>query len=166
MQTPRKSIFEGTDVKVRQIELPPETARILKAHSEYSRVYDTITDDEIKELPSGTLVYPSKSLFRKVSGCNERHHLQLIHYPQPLLGGDSTAAFLRKVKDSTVHKDHPLHQHKEYVERHYLDLCSYFPYAFQVAYDLYTQDSLSDKSIELEKRVAERYSAILDSIEG
>ena len=164
MQTPRKSIFEGTNVNVTHIELPPETARVLKAHSEYSRMYDTITDDEVKELPSGTLVYPSRGIFRTVSGCNHKHHVQLIHYPQPLLGGNSTADFLRKVKDSTFHEDHPLHQSKEYVEQHFWDLCSYFPYAFQVAYDLYTDYSLSDKAIELEKRIAERYAKILEEI--
>lgn len=161
-----KSIFEGTNIKVRQIELSPKTTRALKANSEYSRTHGQITEEEIRELPPGVIVYPPyRGIYRTVSGANHLDHVQLVYYPQPVLGGSSTAEFLKRIKEGAIDKDHPIYKYKDYVSGNYWDMCSYFPYAAQVAYDLYTDGKLSERSHELKKIFDERYSAIIRSIE-
>lgn len=165
--TPRKSIFEGSNVKVKHIEISPEFKIALQAHSEYSRVHNHITDEEAAELPPGFIISPpERGIYRTVSGCTGNEHIQIIHYPQPVLDNISTAQFLTKVKESTEINNAAYLPFKEYVKQYYLWMCEFFPYAAQVAYDIHMIGTLSPKSIELEKRIAERYSDIVRSIKG
>ena len=152
--TPRKSVFEGTNVKVTHIELPPATQRALQAYSANERIHHRITPEEVKELPQGFLTSPpERAISRTVSGCNRDEHVQLIHYPQPVLDNLSTAQFLTKVQESTETKNAAYLPFKEYVKQHYKWMWSYFPYAAQVAHDIRVIGTLSDKAIALEKRV-------------
>lgn len=157
--TPRKSTFEGTNVKVTHIELPPETQRALQAYSAYERVHNRITAKEVKELPQGFLASPpERAIHRTVSGCDYDEHVQLIHYPQPVLDNLTTAQFLAIVQESTETENAKYLPFKEYVKQHYSWMWSYFPYAAQVAYDIRVNGKLSDKAIALEKRI-EKYRA-------
>ncbi len=154
------SIFEGSTVKVRHVEISPELKKVLKIQRVFYEKYGKITLEEIKELPAGAVIYPIKSLYRTVSGCTHEHHYQLIHYHQPLLGNETTANIISDIRkcDETNNPQYlPL---KDYVESRYVRLCEHFPYAFQVAYDIYTTGTLSDRAKELEKRVNDRYTEI------
>ena len=145
-----------------RIEVPDMLLKSIEAHQEYNESYSTITEDEIKELPSGTLLYPSsRKLYRTIAGQNAlKLHLQLVHYPQPLLGGISTADYLTLIKECSEDRHSMYLQFKEYITEHFLWLCEYFPYGFQVAYDIHTNMQISDRSRELEKRVAARYQSL------
>jgi hypothetical protein len=156
----RKSIFEGTDVKVRHIEISPELKKVLKMQRAYREKYDKITPEEINELPEGAVTYPINALHRTVSGCTSKHHCQLIHYHQPLLGNKTTANILREIRESAKTNNQRYLPLKSYIESHFARLCEYFPYAFQVAYDIYTTGTLSDRAKELEKRLNDRYAEI------
>ena len=163
--TPRKSIFEGTNVKVTRIDLPPEITRSLQAYSSHERVHYRITPEEVKELPQGFITSPpERSIYRTVSGCNHDEYAQIIHYPQPVLDNLSTAQFLNKVKESTETKNAEYLPFKEYVNQHCSRLWSYFPYAAQVAHDIRVIGALSDKVIELEKRVEKRRAEMIKSV--
>jgi hypothetical protein len=162
---PRRSVFEDTNVKAKHIELPPETQRALQVHSAYERVHHCITPEEVKELPQGFLTSPpERAIYRTVSGCNRDEHVQLIHYPQPVLDNLSTAQFLNKVKESTETEDAAYLPFKEYIKQHYSWMWSYFPYAAQVAHDIRVIGALSDKAIALEKRVEKYRAEVIKSI--
>ena len=156
----RKSIFEGTDVKVRRIEVSPKFKKLLRMQKAYNEKYDKITPEEINELPEGTFAYPTKALYRTISGCTREHHCQLIHYHQPLLGNKTTANIIREIRECDETNNPQYAPLKSYVESHFASLCEYFPYAFQVAYDIYTTGTLSDRAKELENRLNARYAEI------
>ena len=156
----RKSIFEGTDVKVRRIEVSPEFKKLLRIQRAFSEKYGKITPEELKELPEGVVAYPIKPLYRTVSGCTREDHCQLIHYHQPLLGDKTTANILREIRECDKTNNQQYMPLKAYIESHFASLCDYFPYAFQVAYDIYTTGTLSEHAKALEKRVNDRYAEI------
>ena len=156
----RKSIFEGTNVKVRQIELSPSLKKALRMQRAFSEKYSKITPEEINELPEGAVAYPTRALHRTISGCTHEHHCQLIHYHQPVLGNKTTANIIRDIRECNETNNPQYLPLKDYVESHFVSLCEYFPYAFQVAYDVYTTGALSDRTKELEKRLNDRYTEI------
>lgn len=165
--TQRKSPVEGTHAKVKHIDVSPEFKLALQAHYEYSRVHHCITDEEEAELPPGFTTHPpERAIYRTISMCHGNEHVQLIHYPQPVLDNLSTAQFLTRVKESTEINNAAYLPFKEYVKQHYIWMCEFFPYAARVAYDIHELGVLSAKSIELEKCIAERHSNIVKSIKG
>ena len=151
--------------KVRHVEISPELKKALKIRSVFYEKYGKITPEEINELPEGAVTYPIKSLYRTVSGCTREHHCQLIHYHQPLLGNKTTANIIDDIRKSDPFTNREYLPLRDYVNRHYVELCDYFPYAFQVAYDAYTTRVLSDRAQELKKRVIDRYFEIEDLID-
>ena len=162
---PHKSFFRSTNVKVTHIELPPETQRALQAYSAHERVHHRITPEEVKELPQGFLTSPpERAIHRTVSGCDHDEHVQLIHYPQPVLDNLTTAQFLMKVQESTETENAAYLPFKEYVKQHYSWMWSYFPYAAQVAYDIRVIGALSDKAKALEKYCAECHAEVIKSV--
>ena len=162
---PRKSVFDGTNVKVTRIDLPPEITRSLQAYSAHERMHHRITPDEVKELPQGFLTSPpERAIHRTVSGCDYDEHVQLIHYPQPVLDNLSTAQFLNKVQESTETENAAYLPFKEYIKQHYMWMWSYFPYAAQVAHDIRVIGALSDKAIALEKRVEKYRAEVIKSV--
>lgn len=160
-QTPHKSIFEGTNVKVRHIDIDPKLARFLKAKSEYTRIYKTATNEELKAMPSGVL-FCRTGLCRNVANAGPLDHVQLICYNQPLLGGESVDSLLRKITDDNTGKYSP--EIKEYIRINRVQTFEYFPFAFQLAYDLYTTGTISDKANELKKVIDDRYAKLLEEI--
>lgn len=158
-QTQCKSIFEGTNAKVRQIELDPKFARFLKANNEYKRLYKTATTEELKAMPSGVLLCGTNSLYRHISGAGPLDHVQLACYKQPLLGGESVNYLLRKITEDDTGKYSP--EIKEYIRINRIQTFEYFPFAFQLAYDLYTTGTISEKTNELKKVIDDRYAEIM-----
>lgn len=157
-QTPRKSIFEGTNVKVRQIDIDPKFERFLKANGEYRRLYKTATTEELKAMPSGVLCCRT-GLYRQISNASPLDHVQLICYNQPLLGGESVDSLLRKISDDDTGKYSP--EIKEYIRINRVQTFEYFPFAFQLAYDIYTTGTISEKTNELKKVIDDRYAEIM-----
>ena len=160
-QTPRKSIFEGTDVEVRRVEIDPKFARFLTVNNEYKRLYKTATTEELKAMPSGVLFYGT-GLYRSISNASPLDHTQLACYKQPLLGGESVDSLLRKINEDNTGKYSP--EIKEYIRINRIQTFEYFPFAFQLAYDIYTTGTISDKANELKKVVDDRYAKILEEI--
>ena len=159
--TPCKSIFEDTDGNIRSVEIDPKFARFLKANNEYKRLYKTATTKELKAMPSGVLFYRT-GLCRSITNASPLDHNQLACYNQPLLGGESVDSFLRKIVDDSTGKYAP--EIKEYIRINRIQTFEYFPFAFQLAYDLYTVGTISDKANELKKIIDDRYAKILEEI--
>ena len=167
MSIPRKEILDELGIKVVPIELSEEPDRTRKTREIYDTLYHRITAEEIKELPTGTLTEPIKrAVYRILPGCKGDEHIQLIHYPQPILDNRTTFQYLRAIKDCGEGKNASYLPFKDYVTANYQQLYEYFPFAIQVAYDIHTTGTISDRSIELEKRIAERYSNIRQSLSG
>ena len=160
-QTPCNAIFEDINANVRQVEIDLKFARFLKANNEYKRLYKTATTEELKAMPSGVLFYRT-GLCRSITNASPLDHNQLIYYNQPLLGGASVDAILREINDDSTGKYAP--EIKEYIRINRIQTFEYFPFAFQLAYDLYTTGTISDKANELKKIIDDRYAKILEEI--
>jgi hypothetical protein len=164
MQTPRKSIFAGTDIKVRQIELSPEVRRLLLASKEYDRLYPTLTDEEYREMPEGVAI-SATGLFRTVSGCGARDHKQLIHYKQPILDDYTTDAYIKWIINTPTYGNPDMENLIKYIKDRQMAIYSYFPLAFQIAYDIATTGNLTERTYELVDRFDRRFAAIMETIE-
>ena len=157
----QQSIFDGTNINVRHIEAPEGLKRFLKAYSEYKELYKSPSDDELRGLPSGVLL-TQVGLARRISNAGPRDHLQLICYRQPLLGNLSTDLFLRTVienKEGKYAKDV-----QEYVRSGSAQMYVDFPFAFQMAYDIYTADTITEKTRERKKLIDDRFAEIMENL--
>lgn len=161
MNKPFTSIFEGTAIKTKQISIDPAISRIMKARSRYAELYGTLTEEELKELPSGVAVYPT-GLYRTISRAKPLDHIQLIHYKQPLLGDQTTEAYIKTIIESTKPEWSDVRLYLKNVRELTFDS---FPFAFQIAYDMHTTGALSDRVYALEQEFNNRYNAILEELE-
>lgn len=154
-------ILEGTNINVRRIDISPEFKQFLKADSEYKNRYKTPSDDELRALPTGVLL-TQIGIARIIKNVGPRDHLQLICYRQPLLGNVSTDYFLRTVienKEGKYAKDV-----QEYVRTNSTQMYVDFPFAFQMAYDIYTTGTITDKTRERRRVVDDRFAEIMKNL--
>lgn len=163
MQTPCKSIFADGKIKVRHIEVSPELRRIFNANREYDKLYPTLTDEEYKEMPEGVLLRPT-GIFRTISGCGSRDHKQLIYYRQPLLGNYTTDRIIKNFINEHTSDDPKMEELVKYIKNRQMAIYSYFPLAFQIAYDISTTGNLSERTYELAEKYDRRFAAIMETL--
>jgi hypothetical protein len=156
-----KSILEGTNVEVRHVDIPDGLKRFLKADSAYKDRYKSPSIDELRALPSGVLL-TQIGITRIIRNAGPCDHLQLICYRQPLLGNISTDYFLRTVIDNKEGKY--AMDVQEYVRVNHSQLFVDFPFAFQLAYDIYTTGTITDKTRERKKIVDARFAEIMEKL--
>lgn len=155
------SIFEGTDIKVRRINVPPEFSRFLKANAIYKEQFKEPSTDELRELPSGVLL-TQVGLARHIRNAGPLDHSQLLCYRQPLLDNTSTNHFLRTVIDNKEEKY--AKDVQEYVRTNSAQMLVDFPFAFQMAYDIHTTGTITEKARERKKVIEERFAEIMDNL--
>ena len=158
--TNNSSIQEGSRINIRCINASPEFKRFVKTKIVYKDCYKTPSNDELKALPTGVLLKQT-GVSRSISGAGSLEHVQLIYYYQPLLGNTTTNYFLRTVIDNEEGKYSKDVQ--EYVETNSTQMYMDFPFAFQMAYDIYTTGTITDKTRE-RKRVIETNCRICRAI--
>ena len=157
----RRSIFEGTNVKVRRVDIPPKLNQFLRAYSIYKEQFKEPSDDELRELPSGILL-TRIGIARIVRNTGPRDHSQLICYRQPLLNNVSTDYFLRTVIDNKEGKY--TIDVQEYVRINSAQMFIDFPFAFQMAYDIHTTGTITDKTRERKKIIDDRFADIMKDL--
>lgn len=149
---------ENSQLKVRSIEVPPELARFLKTITTYKERFKSPSDDELRELPSGVLL-TRIGIARIIRNAGPRDHSQLICYRQPLLDNVSTDYFLRTVIDNKEGKY--AIDVQEYARTNSAQIFIDFPFAFQMAYDIYTTGTITDKTNERKRVIDDRFAEIL-----
>lgn len=177
MSTAQKSIFAGTNIKVRQITLPDSTRKALGAHFAYERAHPVVTDEELEEMHSiftdeqraakdftPIRVSPSpKGIERTISG-NRRSHAQCCYYNQELLGRTPVFAFLNEVRHCSETRNPEYLPCKKYVADNFQWLTTNFRYGFQVAYDIYTKCEISERAHSLHKEMKEEIERIAETL--
>ncbi len=172
-----KSIFAGTDIKVRQITLPVATRKAFGAHFAYERAHPIVTDEELEEMHSifteeqraaadftPIRVTPSPTgLERNIDG-DRRSHTRCCYYKQELLGGTPVYSFLNEVRHCDESRSPEYIPHKQYVSDNFQWLIANFRYGFQVAYDIYTKCEISERAHSLHKEMAEEYERLADTL--
>jgi hypothetical protein len=154
-------IFEGTNIKIRHIDISKDLKRFLKADSEYRTRYKSPSNDELRDLPSGVLL-TQIGIARIIRNAGPRDHLQLLYYRQPLLGNASTDYFLRTVIDNKEGKY--TKDVQEYVRTNHTQIFADFPLAFQMAYDIYNTGTITDKTRKRKTVVDYRYADIMEKL--
>ena len=157
----RETDTKSSRIKVRHVEVPPELKRFLMANSEYKNRFKTPSDDELRELPTGVLL-TQIGIARSITSAGPLDHVQLICYRQPLLDNHPTDYFLRTVidnKEGRYAKDV-----QEYVRASSAEMLLDFPFAFQMAYDIHTTGTITDKTRERKKVVDDRFADIANNL--
>ena len=155
------SISESSHISVRNIDISPDLKRFLDAYSAYKNRYKSPSNDELKALPTGVLL-TQIGIARIIRNAGPRDHLQLICYRQPLLGNMTTDYFLRTVIDNKEGKYTTDVQ--EYVNTNSSQMFIDFPFAFQMAYDIYTTGTITDKTRERKLIIDKRFAEIMENL--
>lgn len=119
------------------------------------------TDNELRELPSGVLLMRT-GITRIIRNAGARDHQQLICYHQPLLDDTSTDRFLKTVIDNKEGKYTTDVQ--EYVRTNSAQMFIDFPFAFQMAYDIHTTGTITEKTRERKKVIDDRFAEIIKNL--
>ena len=156
-----ETTVEGSQLKVRHIDVSPKLARFLNATTAYKERFKSPSDDELRDLPSGIFL-TRIGIARIVRNAGPRDHSQLICYRQPLLNNVSTAYFLRTVLDNKEGKYTTDVQ--EYVRINSAQMFIDFPFAFQMAYDIHTMGTITNKTRERKKIIDDRFTEIMENL--
>ena len=155
------SIPEVPHISVQNVDISPDFKLFLDAYSEYKNRYKSPSNDELKALPTGVLLVQI-GIARSIRNAGPRDHLQLICYRQPLLGNMTTDYFLRTVIDNKEGKYTTDVQ--EYVNTNSSQMFIDFPFAFQMAYDIYTTGTITDKTRERKLIIDKRFAEIMENL--
>lgn len=151
----------SSHLKVQNVDISPDFKRFLDAESTYKNRYKSPSNDELKALPTGVLL-TQLGIARIIRNTGPRDHLRLICYRQPLLGNMTTEYFLRTVIDNKEGKYTTDVQ--EYVRTNSTQMFIDFPFAFQMAYDIYTTGTITDKTRERKLIIDNRFAEILHDL--
>lgn len=155
------SIPEVPHISVQNVDISPDFKLFLDAYSEYKNRYKSPSNDELKALPTGVLLVQI-GIARSIRNAGPRDHLQLICYRQPLIGNMTTDYFLRTVIDNKEGKY--AKDVQEYVRTNSTYMFVDFPFAFQMAYDIYNTGTITDKTKERKCVIDTRFAEIMENL--